>query len=397
MKVISVNAGSSSLKFQLFEMPEEKVLTSGIIERIGFEDAIFTIKVNGEKRKEVLPILDHEKAVSLLLDALQKYDIVSNLDEIQGVGHRAVHGGEAFTKSVLVNDEVVKTFESLSDLAPLHNPAGLIGYRAFQKNLPHASHAFIFDTAFHSTMEKDTYIYPIPMEYYDKYKIRKYGFHGTSHMYVSQRCAQLLNKKLEDTKIITCHLGNGASISAIDGGKSINTSMGFTPLAGVMMGTRSGDIDPAIVPFLMKKENLSAQDIENVLNKKSGMLGVSGISSDARDIEDACKEGNEAALLTTKIYANRVLSTIGSYFVQLGGLDAIVFTGGIGENDTNIRECICTQLESSLGVKLDKAINAKARGEETLLTTADSKVAVWLVPTNEELVIARDTYQLMGK
>lgn len=397
MKIISVNAGSSSLKFQLFEMPEEKVLTSGIVERIGFEDAIFTIKVNDEKVKEVLPIHDHEKAVSLLLDALVKHHIVNSLDEIQGVGHRAVHGGEAFTQSVSVTDEVIKTFESLSDLAPLHNPAGLIGYRAFKNNLPQASHAFIFDTAFHSTMEKDTYIYPIPMQYYDKYKIRKYGFHGTSHMYVSQRCAQLLNKKLEDTKIITCHLGNGASITAVDGGKSINTSMGFTPLAGVMMGTRSGDIDPAIVPFLMKKENLSVQEVEDILNKKSGMLGVSGISSDARDIEDACKEGNEAALLTTSLYVNRVVSTIGSYFVQLGGLDAIVFTGGIGENDTNVRELVCKRLEKALGVKLDVALNAKSRGKETLLTTADSKVAVWLVPTNEELVIARDTYHLMEK
>lgn len=396
-KIISVNAGSSSLKFQLFEMPDETVLTSGIVERIGFEDAIFTIKVNGEKVTKTLPILDHEKAVSLLLEALVEHKIVAALDEIKGCGHRAVHGGEIFKESVPVDEKVVAAFESLNDLAPLHNPAGLVGYRAFKKNLPNASHTFVFDTAFHQSMEKDTYMYALPMKYYDKYKVRRYGFHGTSHYFVSQRCAELLGKDVKDTKIITCHLGNGASITAVDGGKSINTSMGFTPLAGVMMGTRCGDIDPAIVTFLMKKEKLTADEIENIMNKESGMLGVSGISSDARDIEDAFKAGKESAILTTDMYANRVIQTIGSYFVQMGGLDAIVFTGGIGENDTHIRQLVCSKLSAALGVNIDTELNAKSRGKEVLLSTKDSRVAVWLIPTNEELVIARDAFTLLGK
>lgn len=396
-KIISVNAGSSSLKFQLFEMPEELVLTSGIVERIGFEDAIFTIKVNGEKVKKTLSIPDHEKAVGLLLEALIEHKIVNSLDEIKGCGHRAVHGGEIFQESVPVTDEVVAQFSSLNDLAPLHNPAGLVGYNAFKKNLPHASHTFVFDTAFHQSMKKDTYTYAIPMKYYDKYKIRRYGFHGTSHFYVSQRCAELMNKDIKNTKIITCHLGNGASITAVEGGKSVNTSMGFTPLAGVMMGTRCGDIDPAIVTYLQKKEGLSAEQVENILNKESGMLGISGISSDARDIEDACKEGKESALLTTDVYVNRVITTIGAYFVQMGGVDAIVFTGGIGENDTRIRELVCEKIKDALGVQINKKLNEKSRGKEVLLSTAESKVKVWLIPTDEELVIARDAFRLLGK
>ncbi len=396
-KIISVNAGSSSLKFQLFEMPQEEVLTSGIVERIGFEDAMFTIKVNGEKVKKTLPIPDHEKAVALLLDALVEHKIVESLEDIKGCGHRAVHGGEIFKESVSVNEEVVEQFSSLNDLAPLHNPAGLVGYRAFKKNLPHASHTFVFDTAFHQTMGKETYIYPLPMKYYDQYKIRRYGFHGTSHFYVAHRCAELMNKDIKDTKIITCHLGNGASITAVDGGRSINTSMGFTPLAGVMMGTRCGDIDPAIVTFLQKKEGLSPEEVENIMNKESGMLGVSGISSDARDIETASNEGKESAILTTDVYVNRVITTIGAYFVQLGGVDAIVFTGGIGENDMRIRQMVCDKLTAALGVHIDAQLNAKSRGVEVLLSTPSSNVQVWLIPTNEELVIARDAYRLLGK
>ena len=395
-KIIAVNAGSSSLKFQLFNMPEETVLTSGLVERIGFEDAIFTIKVNGEKKTTTCPILDHEKAVSMLLEALVEHGIVSSLDEITAAGHRAVHGGETFKESVLVDEEVVAEFESLSELAPLHNPAGLVGYRAFKKNLPNIKHTFVFDTAFHQTMEPDSYIYPIPMEYYDSYKVRRYGFHGTSHMYVSQRCAELMNKDLKDTKIITCHLGNGASITAVDGGKSVNTSMGFTPLAGIMMGTRCGDIDPAIVPFLMRKTGMTPDEMDTMMNKKSGMLGVSGISSDARDIENGCKEGNERAILTQNLYVNRVINTVGGYYAQLGGLDAIVFTGGIGENDVVMREKICTKLEGALGVKINKELNSVSRGEELLLSAPDSKVQVWLIPTNEELMIARDAYRLSG-
>ena len=396
-KIISVNAGSSSLKFQLFEMPEETVLTSGIVEKIGFEDAIFTIKVNGEKVKKVLPIPDHTKAVSLLLESLVEYKIVESLDEIKGAGHRAVHGGEIFKESVPVTDEVVEQFSSLNELAPLHNPAGLIGYNAFKENLPHCKHAFVFDTAFHQTMPQESYIYALPIRYYNDYKIRRYGFHGTSHKYVSQRCAELMEKPLEDTKIITCHLGNGASITAVEGGKSINTSMGFTPLAGVMMGTRCGDIDPAIVTYIMKKEGLSIEEVNDVMNKQSGMLGVSGISSDARDIEDGFKEGNPAAILTTEVYVNRVINTVGGYYAQLGGADAIVFTGGIGENDTNIRKLICNRLKDAFGIVLDEEINSCSRGKEILLSKPESKIQVWLIPTNEELMIARDTYRLIGE
>lgn len=394
-KIISVNAGSSSLKFQLFEMPSEEVLTSGIIEKIGFEDAIFTIKVNGEKVKNVLPIPDHTKAVALLLNALVEHKIVASLDEITGAGHRAVHGGEIFKESVPVNDEVVEKFSSLNDLAPLHNPAGLVGYNAFKDNLPNCKHVFVFDTAFHQTMPKESYIYPLPMKYYDEYKIRRYGFHGTSHKYVSQRCAQLMNKDIKDTKIITCHLGNGASITAVDGGKSINTSMGFTPLAGVMMGTRCGDIDPAIVTYIMKKTGISADEMDDIMNKQSGMLGVSGISSDARDIEDACKAGVPAAVLTTEVYVNRVINVVGGYYAQLGGADAIVFTGGIGENDTNMRKLICERLKAAFGIVMNEEVNASVRGKEALLSLADSRVQVWLIPTNEEVMIARDTYRLI--
>lgn len=395
-KIIAVNAGSSSLKFQLFEMPEEKVLTSGLVERIGFEDAVFMIVVNGEKIKTVTSIPGHEKAVSMLLEALVEHKIVGSLDEIKGAGHRAVHGGEDFKCSTLVDDHVVEVFESLSELAPLHNPAGLIGYRAFKKNLPNIEHVFVFDTAFHSSMDASSYIYPIPMHYYRDYKIRRYGFHGTSHQYVSERCAQLMGKDLKDTKIITCHLGNGASITAIDGGKSINTSMGFTPLAGIMMGTRCGDIDPAIVTYMMRKDNLSIDEVENVMNKQSGMLGVSEISSDGRDIEAAINEGNEQAILTQNIYINRVINTVGGYFAQLGGLDAIVFTGGIGENDTIMREKICEHL-SALGIEINKEVNGVSRGKEVLLSAPTSKVQVWLIPTNEELMIARDTFRILEK
>ena len=396
-KIISVNAGSSSLKFQLFEMPSETVLTSGIVEKIGFEDAMFTIKVDGEKIKKTLPIPDHTKAVALLLEALVEYKIVNSLDEIVGAGHRAVHGGEIFKESVPVTDDVVAKFASLNDLAPLHNPAGLVGYNAFKENLPSCKHVIVFDTAFHQTMPKESYIYALPMRYYDEYKIRRYGFHGTSHKYVSLRCAELMNKDVKDTKIITCHLGNGASITAVDGGKSINTSMGFTPLAGVMMGTRCGDIDPAIVTYVMKKEGLTPDEMDTVMNKQSGMLGVSGISSDARDIEDACKEGNESAILTTEVYVNRVINTVGGYYAQLGGADAIVFTGGIGENDTNIRRLVCERLKDAFGIVLDEELNAKSRGKELLLSKPESKVQVWLIPTNEELMIARDTFALLGE
>lgn len=395
-KIMAVNAGSSSLKFQLFEMPSEDVLTSGVVERIGFKDGIFTIKVNGEKVTTTQAIIDHKVAVELVLEALIKHNVVASLDEIKGVGHRVVHGGEKYASSVEITHEVETAVIDLSELAPLHNPANMVGYRAFKKALPGARHVAVFDTAFHQTMTDDIYLYPLPYEYYQEYKIRRYGFHGTSHFFVSNRVAQLMGKNVSDINVITCHLGNGASLSAVKGGKSVNTSMGFTPLAGIMMGTRSGDIDPAIITYLMRKNHKTAEEIIDVLNKKSGMLGVSGLSSDARDIDTAIKEGNSRALLTRKLYANRVAQTIGSYFVQLGHVDAIVFTGGLGENDTAVRESILELVEEAMQIKLDYDLNKTVRGKEICLSKADSKVQVWVVPTNEELVIAQDTVTILG-
>lgn len=395
-KIMAVNAGSSSLKFQLFEMPSEEVLTSGVVERIGFKDGIFTIKVNGEKVTSTQAIIDHKVAVELVLEALIKFNIVSSLDEIKGVGHRVVHGGEKYASSVEITHEVESAVIELSELAPLHNPANMVGYRAFKKALPGARHVAVFDTAFHQTMTDDIYLYPLPYEYYQEYKIRRYGFHGTSHFFVSNRVANLMGKDVKDVNVITCHLGNGASLSAVKGGKSVNTSMGFTPLAGIMMGTRSGDIDPAIITYLMRKNHKTAEEIIDVLNKKSGMLGVSGLSSDARDIDTAIKEGNSRALLTRKLYANRVAQTIGSYFVQLGRVDAIVFTGGLGENDVAVRASILELVEEAMQIKLDYELNNSVRGKEVCLSKSDSKVQVWVVPTNEELVIAQDTVTILG-
>lgn len=395
-KIMAVNAGSSSLKFQLFEMPSEEVLTSGVVERIGFKDGIFTIKVNGEKVTTTQAIIDHKVAVELVLEALIKHNVVSSLDEIKGVGHRVVHGGEKYASSVEITHEVESAVIELSELAPLHNPANMVGYRAFKKALPGARHVAVFDTAFHQTMTDDIYLYPLPYEYYQEYKIRRYGFHGTSHFFVSNRVAQLMGKNVSDINVITCHLGNGASLSAVKGGKSVNTSMGFTPLAGIMMGTRSGDIDPAIITYLMRKNHKTAEEIIDVLNKKSGMLGVSGLSSDARDIDTAIKEGNSRALLTRKLYANRVAQTVGSYFVQLGHVDAIVFTGGLGENDVAVRASILELVEEAMQIKLNYELNNSVRGKEVCLSKADSKVQVWVVPTNEELVIAQDTVTILG-
>ena len=394
-KIISVNAGSSSLKFQLFEMPEETVLTSGIVEKIGFEDAIFTIKVNGEKVKKVLPIPDHTKAVSLLLEALVEYKIVESLDEIKGAGHRAVHGGEIFKESVPVTDEVVEQFSSLNELAPLHNPAGLIGYNAFKENLPHCKHAFVFDTAFHQTMPQESYIYALPIRYYNDYKIRRYGFHGTSHKYVSLRAAEILGKKPEDLKIVVCHLGNGSSISAVDGGKCVDTSMGLTPLEGLVMGTRSGDIDPTCIEFIAHKENLSLEQVMDIVNKKSGVLGISGVSSDFRDLDEAAKAGNKRADLALRVFAHSVVKYIGSFIAVMNGVDAIVFTAGIGENDDIIRSRIIEHFDY-LDTTLDQKAN-KMHGEERIISTPDSKVKVICIPTNEELAICRDTVEIVTK
>ncbi len=395
-KIMSVNAGSSSLKFQLFQMPEEEVLTSGVVERIGLAEGIFTIKVNGEKHSFTQPIENHSVAVDLLLKALVEYGVVSELSEINAVGHRVLHGGEIYSDSAVFNDKVVQDIIDLTELGPLHMPANLTGYKAFKEALPGVEHVAVYDTAFHQTMEPEIFLYPLPYEYYENYKVRKYGFHGTSHKYVSARMAELLGKKPEEVNVITCHLGNGASLAAVKGGKCYNTSMGFTPLAGIMMGTRSGDIDPACISFIMNKTGMTAEETINVLNKKSGFLGVTGISSDARDIEAAYNQGNEKAILSRKMYAHRLAQTIGSYYVELGHVDAIVFTAGLGENDANVRAEALDVVKEALGIEYDAELNAKSRGKEVKISTENSKIQVWIVPTNEELVIARDTVRLLG-
>ncbi|MCM3599233.1 acetate kinase [Robertmurraya korlensis] len=391
-KVIAINAGSSSLKFQLFEMPNEDVITKGLIERIGLKDSIFTISVNGEKVEEVTDIPDHAVAVKMLLNKLTESGIIKSLEEINGIGHRVVHGGEEFNDSVLITDEVLSKIEELSELAPLHNPANITGIRAFQQVLPNVPAVAVFDTAFHQTMPESSFLYSLPYEYYKEYGIRKYGFHGTSHKYVSERAAELLGRPLEQLRLISCHLGNGASIAAIEGGKSIDTSMGFTPLAGVTMGTRSGNIDPALIPFIMEKTGNSADEVLDILNKKSGMLGVSGFSSDLRDIELEAEKGNERAELALEVFGNRIHKYIGSYASRMYGVDAIIFTAGIGENSQAIRARVLQGLEF-MGVYWDPALN-KTRGEEAFINYPHSPVKVIVIPTNEEVMIARDVVKL---
>lgn len=394
-KIMAVNAGSSSLKFQLFNMPEETVITSGVVERIGFEDGIFTIKVNGEKVKTVCPIKDHTVAVNMLLKALVEHKIVASYDEIDACGHRVVQGGPYFNDSCVVDEDSEAKVEELNELAPLHNPANLIGMRAFRDALPKARHIFVFDTAFHMSMDEERYLYALPYEYYTKHQVRKYGAHGTSHKYVSGRAIEMLGNP-EHSKIIVCHLGNGASLSAVKDGVCVDTSMGFTPLAGVMMGTRSGDVDPSVLPYVMRKENLDINQMLEVLNKKSGMLGVSGISSDSRDIEDAYYAGNEAAIRTSKLYARIVSKYIGSYFVELGGVDAIAFTAGLGENAAYLRTLITEDIKEAMGVELDEAKNGTRSGDDRIISTDASKVKVMVIPTNEEVMIARDTVRILG-
>lgn len=395
-KIIAVNAGSSSLKFQLFKMPEEEVLTSGNCERIGLPMGKFTIKVNGEKHSRELEIKDHSVAVKLLLEALIKYKVVDDLSEINAAGHRIVQGGSYFDQSVKVDEDVIAKVDELKTLAPLHNPAHLICYKAFKEALPNIEHVFVFDTAFHQTMGPESYLFPVPLEWYTKYKIRRYGAHGTSHQYVSQRVAELMGKDIKDLNIITCHLGNGASITAIKGGKCINTSMGLTPLGGIMMGTRCGDIDPTVVFYMMKQLNLTPDEMDTILNKKSGMLGISGISSDSRDVEEAAANGNERAILTVDLYANRVINVLGGYVMQLGHVDAIAFTAGLGENNPNLRARVMDAASELLGITYDSKLNEETYGKEVRLSNDDSKVAVYVVPTDEELVIARDTQRILG-
>ena len=391
-KIIAINAGSSSLKFQLFEMPHEEVITKGIIERIGLNDSIFTISANGEKIKEVTDIPNHEVAVKMLLDKLTTLRIIQSLDEIEGIGHRVVHGGETFNDSALITDEVLQKIEILSELAPLHNPANATGIKAFKHVLPNVPAIAVFDTAFHQTMPESSFLYSLPYEYYEKYGIRKYGFHGTSHKYVSERAAELLGRPIEQLRLISCHLGNGASIAAIEGGKSIDTSMGFTPLAGVTMGTRSGDIDPALIPFIMKKTEKTAEEVLEVLNKKSGLLGVSGFSSDLRDIVVQANQGNERAQLALDVFANRIHKYVGSYASRMCGVDAIIFTAGIGENSDVIRASVLRGLEF-MGVYWDPALN-KVNGQEAFINYPHSPVKVIIIPTNEEVMIARDVVRL---
>lgn len=391
-KVIAINAGSSSLKFQLFEMPSEDVITKGLVERIGLNDSIFSITVNGEKQTETLDIPNHNVAVKILLDKLTTLGIIKSLDEIEGIGHRVVHGGEEYSDSVTITDEVLAKIEELSELAPLHNPANVTGIKAFKEVLPNVPAVAVFDTAFHQTMPENSFLYSLPYEYYEKYGIRKYGFHGTSHKYVAQRAAELLGRPLDQLRLVSCHLGNGASIAAIESGKSIDTSMGFTPLAGVTMGTRSGNIDPALIPYIMEKTGKTVDDVLDVLNKRSGMLALSGFSSDLRDIENEADQGNERAELALQVFADRIHKYIGSYSARMYGVDAIIFTAGIGENSPEIRERVLEGLEF-MGVYFDPSLN-KVRGEEAFISYPHSPVKVIIIPTNEEVMIARDVMRL---
>lgn len=393
-KIMAVNAGSSSLKFKLLELPEEKVITNGVVERIGLDDAIYSITVNGKKEKQVLAIKDHAVAVKLVLDDLVKRQIVKCLDEIEGVGHRVVQGGWYFKDSALVTDDVIKKIEKLSVLAPLHNPAHVVGIKAFQKALPDVPQVVVFDTSFHQTMEPETYMYATPYEWYEKHHIRKYGAHGISHKYVAGVCLDLLKKK--NAKIVTLHIGNGASLAAVKNGKVVDTTMGLTPLEGIPMGTRSGNIDPTVLQVINEKEGLSIQELIYILNNKSGYLGVSGVSHDSRDVEEAMDAGNKRAKLALDIQFKRIADYIGSYYVLMGGLDAIVFTAGIGENSWYCRQEISRRLKV-LGVEIDEEFNKKTRGQLKELSAPKSKVKVYIIPTDEEVMIARDVVRIVKK
>ena len=396
MNILVINCGSSSLKYQLIDSESEKVLAKGLCERIGIDGRLTYSPAGGEKEVTDAPMPTHTEAIQLVLDALtnEKTGVIKSLDEVGAVGHRLVHGGEKFACSVVITDEVLAAVEECNDLAPLHNPANLIGVDACKKCMPGVPMVGVFDTAFHQTMPKEAYMYALPYEYYEKYKVRRYGFHGTSHSFVSKRTAEFLGKDVKDMKIIVCHLGNGSSISAVKGGKSIDTSMGLTPLEGVPMGTRSGDIDPAILEFLAKKENMDIFQLTAMLNKKSGVFGVSdGVSSDFRDLENAAAEGNDKAQLARDVFAYNVAKYVGAYAAAMNGVDAIAFTAGVGENDKNVRKAIVERL-GFLGIELDEEANSK-RGEDNIISTADSKVTVCVIPTNEELAIARETLALV--
>ncbi len=394
MKVLVLNCGSSSIKFQLIDMDDEKVLQKGVYERVGTKEAFLTVKVDGKKIKVEKPALNHVEGIKVIFSELlnEEYGKLSSLDELDAVGHRVVHGGEKFAESVLITDEVKEAIKENIPLSPLHNPAGLAGIEAVEEVAKGKPNVAVFDTAFHQTMDEKAYIYNIPYEYYEKYRVRRYGFHGTSHRYIANRVRELLGED-NSKRIISCHIGQGASIAAVKDGKSIDTSMGFTPLAGIPMGTRSGDIDPSIIKFLMDKEGLSIEEVDNMLNKKSGALGVSGVSSDFRDVESAAKEGNKRAKLALDANAYQTAKVVASYMATLGGADVIAFAGGVGENGQATRSDICKYLEFA-GVKIDEKLN-DVKGEERKISTEDSKVEVWIIPTNEELMIARDTKNIV--
>lgn len=397
MKILVINAGSSSLKYQLYDMKDESVLAAGRVERIGMDSSILIHEPHHtDEITEVSEILDHTIAIRKVLDKLTdaKVGVVKSISEIEAVGHRIVHGGESFSNSVLVDAEVKAEIRRLFDLAPLHNPAHMMGIKAVETNMPDVPQAVVFDTAFHQTMPPKAYMYAIPKVLYKKHKVRRYGFHGTSHNYVSQRAAEVVGRPLEDLKIITCHIGNGGSLTAVEGGKSIDTSMGMTPLEGLMMGTRSGDLDPAVVPFTMMKEDLTVNEVNSMLNKHSGLLAISGLSSDMREITDAMAEGEPNATLAFDMYVYRLRKYIGAYAAAMDGVDVIVFTAGVGENSVVIREATCEKL-TFLGVEIDPELNKIRSKEPRLISTPNSKVKVLVVPTNEELMIARDTFRLV--
>ena len=396
MKILVVNCGSSSLKFQLIDSETEEVAASGLCERIGLDGALI-YKVNGDKIKQEIDLPDHEVAIKKVLDTLldKEIGVLTSLDEIGAIGHRMVHGGEKFSSSVIINEEIIKQIETCNDLAPLHNPANLLGVRACQEVIPGVPNVVVFDTAFHQTMPSKAYLYALPKEYYEKYGVRRYGFHGTSHSFVSKRLAELAGLDINNSRMIICHIGSGASISAIKDGKSVDTSMGMTPLEGLMMGTRSGDMDPAIIEFICQKENITVQEMTTILNKKSGALGLSGLSNDYRDLVEAAQGGNQDAINALDVMVYRVIKYIGAYYMALGGVDAIALTAGVGENNLELRAKIVEGL-AAIGIKLDVEANA-VRGDERKISTDDSAAQVWVVPTNEELAIARETARLVCK
>ena len=393
MKILSVNAGSSSLKFQMYEMPEEKVLISGVFERIGISDSFYSIKLNGEKTKKEAVLKNHEDAVKILINELFENKVIESLNEIEGVGHRVVHGGSKYASSIVIDEDVTNQIKELFDLAPLHNPANLLAINAFQRELPEVKQVAVFDTSFQQTIKPTEYIYPVPYEWYEEYGIRKYGFHGISHNYLANRMSEILGKK--DFKLITCHLGGGCSIEAIENGKCVDASLGFSPNSGLMMGTRCGDIDSQMIPYVMDKSGMSLDEVMNDLNKKSGFLGVSGKSSDSRDIEDGVNKGDERCILAQKMFVNRCVDYIAKYYVKLEGADAICFAAGLGENSITTRKQIIDKLKV-LGIEIDDERN-NVRGKETLISSDSSKVPVWVIPTDEELMIAKDTYKFINE